>query len=98
MYLFLVIYVNVYCFSFFCRPSYAFLLFSLSCPSAKLHDINKCMYFLCSLPLAVLFVPEFYLLFVWFMCMYIWVKYLTKTDDDDGWMDGLMDSSSSFEF
>jgi len=29
----------------FCRPSsYAFILFSLSCLWAKLHDLNKCMY------------------------------------------------------
>jgi len=37
--------MNVYYFSFFCRPSsYAFLLFSLSCLWAKLPDLNKCMY------------------------------------------------------
>jgi len=34
---------------------------------------------------------EFYLLFVWFMCMYIWAKYLKyelMMMMMDGWIDG----------
>jgi len=71
--------MNVYYFSFFCRPSsYAFLLFFLSCPWATLHDINKCMYvFLMFVTFSgTVCTCEFYLLHVWFMCMYIWAKYL----------------------
>jgi len=56
------------------RPSsYAFLLFSLSCPWAKLHDINKCMYvFWCSLPLAVLFVPVSFIFYLFGSCVCIY--------------------------